>query len=154
MPHENPNDKTLRQLLTRARTIAIVGASSDPGKPSHQVMQQLLEAGYHVIPVNPGEAEVLGQRAFATLSEISEKVDVVDVSRRAEATPPVADEAVAIGASVLWLQLGISSDAAANKAEAGGLTVVMDRCIGRTHRELGIPRKSRPPFPDNHAVPG
>jgi predicted CoA-binding protein len=101
-------------------------------------MKQLLEAGYHVIPVHPKETEILGQRAFPSLSAIEEKVDIVDVFRKAEDTPPIADEAKTIGAKVLWLQLGISSDEAATRAIAGGLTVVMNTCIGATHERLGM----------------
>ncbi|HSD90308.1 MAG TPA: CoA-binding protein, partial [Kofleriaceae bacterium] len=133
-----PTDDELRTILTTYKTIAMVGASSDPAKPSHRIMKQLLAAGYHVIPVNPQETEVLGQRAFASLSAIEEKVDIVDVFRKSEDTPPIADEAKKIGAKVLWLQLGISSDEAASRAIAGGLTVVMNTCIGATHARLGL----------------
>jgi uncharacterized protein len=105
------------------------------------VMAQLLEAGYHVIPVNPTEPEVLGQKSYPSLSAIPDKVDIVDIFRRAEEAPALADEAIRIGARVLWLQLGISSEAAAERAKAGGLMVVMDKCIGRTLKELGIAPK-------------
>jgi predicted CoA-binding protein len=138
MPHENPSDDALRDLLTSARTIALVGASSKPDRPAYGVMNYLLRRGFHVIPVSPRETEVLGQKAYPSLSDIPEPVDIVDVFRRAEATPPIADEAVAIGARALWLQLGIASEDAAHRAAAGGLTVVMDRCIAETSRELGI----------------
>jgi predicted CoA-binding protein len=120
----------------------MVGASSNPDKPSNGIMRRLLDAGYRVIPVNPKETEVHGQRAVASLAEIGEPVDIVDVFRRSEDTPAVADEAVALGAKVLWLQLGVSSDEAAGRARAGGLTVVMDKCIGATHRALQIPAKA------------
>jgi predicted CoA-binding protein len=138
MPHTNPSDDALRDLLTTARTIAIVGASSKPDRPSHGVMKILLHAGFHVIPVSPRETEVLGRRAYPSLEAIPEQVDIVDVFRRAEETPDVADEAVKIGARVLWLQLGISSEEAAARATSGGLTVIMDRCIGQTVQRLGI----------------
>ncbi len=138
MPHSNPTDEALRELLSSARTIALVGASSDPRRPAHGVMKFLLRRGFHVVPVAPGEAEVLGQRAYASLAEIPEPVDIVDVFRRADKTPDIADEAVAIGAKVFWLQLGIVSEEAARRATAGGLVVVMDRCIAVTSRELGI----------------
>ena len=138
MPHENPSDDALRDLLSSARTIALVGASSKPDRPAYGVMNYLLRRGFHVIPVSPRETEILGQQAYPSLSDIPEPVDIVDVFRRAEATPPIADEAVAIGARALWLQLGIASEDAADRAAAGGLIVVMDRCIAETSRELGI----------------
>jgi predicted CoA-binding protein len=141
MPHQNPSDETLRTLLTEARTIAIVGASSNADRPSHGIMKKMLAAGYRVIPVNPRETEVLGQKAFASLRDVPEKVDIVDVFRRAEDTPPIADEAVAIGAKAIWLQSGISNDETARRAEAGGLLAVMDLCIGVEHSLLRIPRK-------------
>ena len=138
MPHTNPADDAIRAILTSSRTIALVGASSKPDRPSHGIMKGLLKDGFHVIPVSPRETEVLGQKAYATLADIPETVDIVDVFRRAEDTPPIADEAVKIKAKVLWLQLGISNDDAAARATAGGLTTVMDLCIGETIKRLGI----------------
>lgn len=143
--HQNPPDDELRALLVDARTIAMVGASSNPDRPSHGIMKRLLAAGYRVIPVNPKETEVLGQPAVPSLDAIKERVDIVDVFRRSEDTPPIADEAIALGARALWLQLGISNEDAAARAKAAGLTVVMDRCIGATHAALGIPPKSAAP---------
>jgi predicted CoA-binding protein len=137
----NPTDDELRTILTNARTIAMVGASDNPEKPSHRIFKQLLDAGYKVIPVNPKETSVLGVPSVASLSAIHEPVDIVDVFRRAEDTPPIADEAAALGAKVLWLQLGISNDETAARAKAKGLTVIMDKCIGRTHHELAIPAR-------------
>jgi uncharacterized protein len=142
MPHQNPSPDVLRNLLTEARTIAMVGASSSPDKPSHGIMRKLLTAGYRVIPVNPRETEVLGQKAYPSLRDVPEKVDIVDVFRRAEDTPPIADDAVAIGAKAIWLQSGISNEETARRAEAGGLLTVMDACIGVEHSLLQIPRKS------------
>ena len=142
MPHQNPSDDQLRKLLTEARTIAMVGASSSPEKPSHGIMKKMLGAGYRVIPVNPRETEVLGQKAYASLRDVPEKVDIVDVFRRAEDTPPIADDAVAIGARAIWLQSGISNDETARRAEAGGLLAVMDTCIGVEHALLRIPPKA------------
>lgn len=141
MPHTNPSDDAIRRLLTDARTIALVGASSNPDRPSHGIMRKLLSVGYRVIPVTPRDTEVLGQRAYKTLAEIPDPVDIVDVFRRAEDTPPIAGEAVQIGAKVLWLQLGIASEEAAAIAAAGGLTVVMDLCIGTAHSLLRIPAR-------------
>ena len=121
---------------------AIVGASSNPSKASYEIMKGLLAAGFTVIPVNPTEAEILGQRAYASLAEIPDRVDIVDVFRRPEQTPEIADQAVRIGARVLWLQTGIVSEEAARRARAGGLEVVMDECIGGTAARLRI-RKPR-----------
>jgi predicted CoA-binding protein len=137
MAHINPDDDALRRLLANARTIAVVGASSKPDRPSHGIMKILIGAGYRVIPVTPRESTVLGRTAYPELSDIPEHVDIVDVFRRAEDTPPIADAAVGIGATTLWLQLGISSDEAAERARRGGLTVVMDKCIGQTVQRLG-----------------
>lgn len=142
MPHHNPSDQELTAILTKARTIAIVGASSNPDRPSYGIMRKLLAAGYRVVPVNPRETEVLGQKAYATLREVPDKIDIVDVFRRAEETPAIADEAVAVAAKVLWLQSGITSDDAAARASAGGLTVVMDACLGAMHSLLRIPRQN------------
>lgn len=142
MPHQNPSDGELRKLLTDARTIAIVGASSNPARPSHGIMKKLLSAGYRIFPVNPNETEVLGQKAYPSLRDVPEKIDIVDVFRRAEDTPPIADDAVAIGAKTLWLQSGIVNDEAARRAKAGGLATIMDLCIGVEHSLLQIPPKS------------
>ena len=129
--------------MTDARTIAIVGASSNPDRSSHGIMRKLLSVGYQVIPVNPRETEVMGQRAYPSLVDIPVPVDIVDVFRRAEDTPPIAEEAVSIGAKVLWLQSGITNEATATVAVAGGLTVVMDACLGTLHSLLVVP--VRPP---------
>jgi uncharacterized protein len=141
MAHTNPTDATLTTLLTNATTIAIVGASSNPDKASHGIMQKLQKAGYRVIPVNPRETEILGERSYPSLIDVPERIDIVDVFRRAEDTPSIADDAVTIGAKALWLQTGIASEEAAARAEAAGLTVVMDACIGATHAMLRIPPK-------------
>jgi uncharacterized protein len=141
MPHSNPSDAALTSLLTAARTIAIVGASSNPDKASHGIMQKLQHVGYKVIPVNPRETEILGERSYPSLLDVPERIDIVDVFRRAEDTPAIADEAVTIGAKALWLQTGIVREDAAARAEAGGLVVVMDACIGATHAMLRIPPK-------------
>jgi predicted CoA-binding protein len=138
MAFTNPSDDALRALLTSASTIAIVGASGNPERPSHGIMRHLQQAGYRVIPVNPKEDEILGEKAYASLTDIPTAVDIVDVFRRAEDTPPIADEAVTIGARALWLQAGISNEDAAARAAAGGLTVVMNACIGATVGRLGI----------------
>jgi predicted CoA-binding protein len=131
--HVNPPDATLRAILLEAKTIAVVGASSKPWRSSHEISERLQALGYRVIPVNPHETEVLGERAYPSLEAVPEKVDIVDVFRRAEETPAIADDAVKIGATTLWLQQGISNDAAAARASAAGLHVVMDLCIAVAH---------------------
>jgi predicted CoA-binding protein len=116
----------------------MVGASNNPDRPSHAIMKQMLKAGYRVIPVNPNEVEVLGQPAVKSLSEINEPVDIVDVFRKSEDAPAIADEAIKIGAKTFWMQLGVKSDEAAMRAMLRGLNVVMDTCIGATHKRLGM----------------
>ena len=143
MAHQNPSDQELTRLLTDATTIAMVGASSDPDKASYGIMQKLQKAGYRVIPVNPHETEILGERSYPSLIDVPERIDIVDVFRRAEDTPGIADEAVTIGARALWLQSGITSEEAAARATKGGLMTVMDTCIGVTHSLLRIPKKPR-----------
>jgi predicted CoA-binding protein len=142
VPHSNPSDQDLKQLLTDASTIAMVGASSNPDKESYGIMRKLQRVGYRVIPVNPRESEVLGETAYASLIDVPERIDIVDVFRRAEFTPAIADEAVKIGAKALWLQSGVVNDEAAAKAESGGLMAVMDACIGVMHSVLRVPRKT------------
>jgi uncharacterized protein len=141
MSHSNPSDKELKELLTNATTIAIVGASSNPDKASYGIMQKLQKAGYKVIPVNPRETEILGERSYPSLIDVPERIDIVDVFRRSEDTPAIADDAATIGAKALWLQTGIANEDAAARAKAGGLTVVMDLCIGATHSLLRVPPK-------------
>jgi len=131
----------LRTLLESARTIAMVGASSNPERPSYEIMKGLLAAGYKVIPVNPTETSVLGQTAYASLEDIPEPVDIVDVFRRPEQTPEIADAAVKIGAKVLWLQTGIVSEEAARRARDGRLAVVMDQCLGGAVARLRISKR-------------
>jgi predicted CoA-binding protein len=144
MAHANPSDQELTQLLTDATTIAIVGASSNADKASYGIMQKLQSAGYRVIPVNPRETEILGERSYPSLIDVPERIDIVDVFRRAEDTPGIADDAITIGAKALWLQSGIVSEEAAARAKAGGLIVVMDACIGATHSLLRVaPKKTK-----------
>jgi len=129
-------DDELREILETSTTIAVIGASTDPEKAAHRVPALLLEHGYTVIPVHPKAEEVLGQRAYPTLAEVPVPVDVVDVFRPADEAPGIAEQAVAAGAKVLWLQQGIASDEARATAEAGGLRHVEDVCIGATVRRL------------------
>ena len=133
-----PSDAELRSILGDARTIAVVGLSSRPDRPSHDVAAFLQRRGYRIVPVNPYETEVLGERAYASLLDVPEdiEIDVVDVFRRAADTPPVARDAVARGAKVLWLQEGIVNDEARRIAEDAGLTVIMGVCIRVISRRL------------------
>ena len=140
--HENPSDDVLRQLLIDASTIAVVGASSNPERSSHGIMRRLQQLGYRAIPVNPFQTEVLGERAYASLEDVPVPIDIVDVFRRSEYTPAIADQAVKVGARALWLQQGVSNDEAASRATAGGLVVVMDTCIATFHALLQVPRKN------------
>ncbi len=133
-----PSDDELRRMLESARTIAVVGASSRQDRPSFGVFRRLKAAGYRVVPVNPFEREVQGEKAFATLADVPYPIDLVDVFRRAEETPAVADAAVAVRAKVLWLQLGIVNEDAAERARRGGLAVVMDTCIAVAVSRLRI----------------
>jgi uncharacterized protein len=134
----NPSDDELRRILQTTRTIAVVGASSKADRPSYGVFARLQRAGYRVIPVNPFETEVHGERAVPTLADVPVPIDLVDVFRREEETPAVAEEAVRVGAKVLWLQLGIVNERAAAIARAGGLTVVMDECIAVAVARFGV----------------
>ena len=133
-----PEDRELRALLGQVHTIAVVGLSSKPSRPSLEVARYLQEHGYRIVPVNPRETEVLGERAYPSLRDIPPEiaVDVVDVFRRAEDTPDVARDAVAIGAKVLWLQADIVSDEAYRIASDAGLDVIMGVCIRTTKRRL------------------
>jgi uncharacterized protein len=124
------------QILREAKSIALVGASPEPGRPSHGVMAYLLRAGYRVVPVNPLAAEVLGQRCLGSLAELEEPVDLVDVFRRPEHCGNVAREAVAAGAGALWLQLGIKSAEARLVAEGAGIDYVEDACTAVVHRRI------------------
>lgn len=120
---------TLRRILAENRTIAVVGLSPKWHRPSYFAGKYLLDHGYRVIPVNPGHEEILGQRSYPSLRDIPEPVDVVDIFRKSEDVPPIVDDAIAIGARVVWMQIGVIHEAAAERARAAGLDVVMDRCM-------------------------
>jgi predicted CoA-binding protein len=137
-PELSPEERELRSLLGETKVVAVVGISSKPWRPSNEVASYLQQHGYRIVPVNPNEQEVLGEQVYASLLEIPEEihVDVVDVFRRAEHTPEVARDAVAIGARVLWLQEGIVSEEAARIAEDGGLEVIMGVCIMKVRERL------------------
>jgi len=135
-PGRYQDPRTILATLRSARTIAIVGLSKDPLRPSHFIGFYLKRHGYRVVPVNPRESEVLGEKSYPSLKDIPFPVDVVDVFRRPDAVPDIARDAVAIGAKALWLQFGVISPEGARIAEEGGLAVVMDRCILKDHRRL------------------
>ena len=134
------NQNEIKQILLSTRTIASVGLSSNPEKESYHIVAYLKQQGYHIIPVNPTAAEILGEKAYPDLESIPEKVDVVQVFRRSEDVPPVVDSAIKIGAKVVWMQVGIVNEEAAKKARAAGLQVVMDACMRVTHMALIGPR--------------
>jgi predicted CoA-binding protein len=123
-------------ILKKYRTVAVVGASNNPERPSHGVARYLIEQGYNVIPVNPNEKEILGKTSYPDLSSVPEKVEVVDIFRRPEQVMPIVEEAIKIGAKAVWMQKGTVSEEAAAKAENAGLLVVMDRCIREEHKHL------------------
>jgi predicted CoA-binding protein len=129
MAFENPTREQIKGILEKSTTVAVVGLSDNPERVSYMVSEAMQAKGYTIIPVNPNADTILGQKSYASLKDIPVPVDIVNVFRKSEYTPPVAEEAVAIGAKTFWLQLGIASDEAAAIAAAGGLEVIMDRCI-------------------------
>jgi uncharacterized protein len=141
LDHETYPDPYLRDVLTGVRTIAVVGASPRRERPSHGVMAYLQRRGYRTIPVNPNAAggTILGEMCYAALADIPEPIDMVDVFRKREAAGGVVDEAIAAGAKVIWMQLGVRDDDAAGRAEARGVKVVMNRCPAIEIPRLGVP---------------
>lgn len=135
---KSDGDDRLVDILREAETIAIVGASPKEARPSYHVMHYLQNAGYRVIPVNPGQegGDILGEKVYASLKDIGERVDIVDIFRRPEFVDEIVDQAIGIGAGTIWMQLGISNEAAADKARNAGLGVVMDRCTKIEHARL------------------
>jgi predicted CoA-binding protein len=141
--HAHYPDALIKSILRSVKTIAMVGASTSWNRPSYFAMKYLQDKGFHVIPVNPAAAgqEILGEKVYASVRDIPVKIDMVDVFRASEHVPPLAEDAIAVGAKVLWMQLGVRNDAAAAMAEKAGLTVIMNRCpkieYGRLSGELG-----------------
>lgn len=129
-------DREIRQLLETSKTIAVVGLSDKPDRDSYRVAEYLQRAGYRIIPVNPTVDAVLGEKSYATVSDIPEPVDIVDVFRRPDAVGPVVEDAINAGARAVWMQLGVINEEAARAAEAAGLQVVMDRCMKIEHARL------------------
>ncbi len=146
-----PSFEDLTRLYDAVQTIAVVGASNDESKQAHKVPLYLQSQGFRIVPVNPNEEEVLGEKAVRSLRDISDPVDAVDVFRPATEAPAIAEDAVALGAQVLWLQLGIVSEEASRIAADHGLTVVMDACMGAVHRKLQRDREPDHPPQDFQA---
>ena len=128
---------TIPELLRNARTIAVVGLSSRATRPSYGVSRYMQDSGYRIIPVNPHETEVLGERAYSRLEDILERIDIVDIFRRSQYVPEIVEAAIRVGAGAIWMQEGVVNEEGAARARAAGLTVVMDRCILKEHRRLG-----------------
>lgn len=129
-------DKTIRDLLSSAKTIAVIGLSSNPSRPSYGVAKYLQSKGYRIVPVNPNVTEVLGEQGVASLDQIAGPIDIVDVFRRSEYVPEIVSAAIRKGARCVWMQMGVSHADAAELAEEQGIVVVMDRCIMREHGRL------------------
>jgi len=126
----------VQRILKQTKTIAVVGLSDKPDRDSYQIASYLQQQGYRIIPVNPRVNEVLGEKAYPSLRDVPDPVDVVDIFRRSEDVPPIVEDAIAIGAKVVWMQAGIVNEEAAARAEAAGLAVIMDACMRSAHRTL------------------
>ncbi len=126
-------DQDIETILDNYRVVVVVGLSTDPGRPSYQVAQYLQDHGYRIIPVNPGCQEVLGEKCYSSLQEIPFPVEVVDIFRKVEAIPAIVDEAIAVGAKAVWMQLGLEEPQSAQKARKAGLRVVMNHCLKVEH---------------------
>lgn len=133
---ENPSPEEIKKILEHARVIAVVGLSPKPERASNEVANYLQSKGYKIIPVNPGYDRILGEKSYPSLADIPEKVDIVDIFRRPEQVGPIIDEAIKIGAKVVWLQLGIRNDLEAEKVLRTGHTVIQDKCMFREHKAL------------------
>ncbi len=133
MPESNPNDEEIKQILENNQVIAVVGLSPKPERASHQVAQYLQDHGYRIVPVRPKADEILGEKAFASLKDIPFPVDIVDIFRQVEAIPGIVDEAIDIGAKVVWMQLGLAENQSACRAREAGLQVVMNKCMKIEH---------------------
>jgi predicted CoA-binding protein len=127
---------SIPEILKSSKTVAVVGLSGRRMRPSYGVAQYMQRAGYRIIPVNPQESEILGEKCYARLEDVPEPIDIVDVFRRSEFVPEIVNSAIAVGAKALWLQEGVIHEAAADKARQAGLSVVMDRCILKEHARM------------------
>ena len=136
MSFGDPSDDEIRAILTQPMTVAVVGCSPDPTRDSHRVARALQMMGHRVIPVNPQAREILGLRCYGSLRQIEEPIDMVDVFRRSELVPAIVEDTIAVGAGILWLQLGVVHEGAAARARAAGIAVIMDRCPAVEYRRL------------------
>jgi uncharacterized protein len=136
MAFQNPPDEAIKAVLATLQTVAVVGCSPNPERDSHRIAKLLQDRGHKVIPVNPGHRSILGEDCYASLRDIPGPVDMVDIFRRSEEVAPIVDEAIEVGAKIVWMQLGVIDEDAAAKAQSAGLTVVMDRCPAIEYRRL------------------
>ncbi|MFZ1907445.1 MAG: CoA-binding protein [Burkholderiales bacterium] len=134
----NPANEQIRDLLVRARTIAVVGLSPRPERPSHRIAQRLKSWGYRVVPVRPALSEVLGEKAYSRLADVPGRIDLVNVFRAAEQVGPIVEQCIALSLPAIWIQEGIVNEPAAERARAAGMVVVMDRCISVEYRRLMV----------------
>jgi predicted CoA-binding protein len=136
MAFQNPPDATIKEVLSTPQTVAVIGCSPNPDRDSHRIAKLLKARGHRIIPVNPEHREILGEACYASLRDIPEPVDMVDIFRRSEHVAPIIDEAIETGAKIVWMQLGVIDEQAATKAQGAGLTVIMDRCPAIEYRRL------------------
>ncbi len=141
LPNENPPSEKIKEILSRSKKIAIVGLSPKEERDSNKVAQYLLKNGYEIVPVNPGQKEILNQKCYPSLVEIPFPVDVADLFLNPTRVPPVVDQAIKKGIGVIWMQLGVIHNEAAQKARDAGMTVVMDRCMKQEHEKLTAENK-------------
>jgi predicted CoA-binding protein len=133
--YQNPSDKQIKEILQKYKKVAVVGLSPDETRPSNVVARCLQGKGFKIVPVNPNEKEILGEKAYPNLSAIPEKVEIVDIFRRSDQVPPIVDEAIKIGAKVIWMQEGVINHPSALKASENGIAVVMNRCMLKEYRK-------------------
>jgi predicted CoA-binding protein len=136
LPEHNPASEKIKAILEKYKTVAIVGLSPKPERDSHKVGKYLKDHGYRIVPVNPGQKEILGEKCYPNLKAVPFPIDIVDIFRRPEAIPPVVDDAIEVGAEVVWMQLGIVHNQAADMARRAGLEVVMNKCIKIEHMNM------------------
>lgn len=138
LPDYNPPSEEIKEILTKYKRIAVVGLSPKEERDSHRVAKYLMEQGYEIIPVNPGQKEILGKECFKTLKDIPFEVDIVDLFLNPTRVPPIVDQAIDIGAKVVWMQLGVVHNEAAKKAKKAGIKVVMNKCIKQEHEKMKV----------------
>jgi len=136
MAFQNPSDEAIKELLATPQTIAVVGCSPNPARDSHRIAKLLQAKGHRVIPINPGHQEILNEKCYGSLQEVPERIDMVDIFRRSEHVGPIIAAAIEVGARIVWMQLGVIDEGAAEKAQQAGMLVVMDRCPAIEYRRL------------------